>query len=181
MKEMRICSGEKEIDVKFIVGIVILLVIFGVVGGSFWNLVARQAQKDKQEEARLENEAIRAIYVEAGDILKEMVFVDMDKKTVFKAAIPKEGIYNKNDKLIAGDTLENGDMVKIYGDRNMTRSIPAQYPGITKMKRNGRASLEELQPYLEIANELLCGDSEEEDKSEVSEAVLYYFAGFSVG
>ena len=150
---------KKEIDVKFIVGIVILLVIFGVVGGSFWNLVARQAQKDKQEEARLENEAIRAIYVEAGDILKEMVFVDMDKKTVFK-----EGIYNKNDKLIAGDTLENGDMVKIYGDRNMTRSIPAQYPGITKMKRNGRASLEELQPYLEIANELLCGDSEEEDK-----------------
>ena len=102
---------KKEIDVKFIVGIVILLVIFGVVGGSFWNLVARQAQKDKQEEARLENEAIRAIYVEAGDILKEMVFVDMDKKTVFKAAIPKEGIYNKNDKLIAGDTLENGDMV----------------------------------------------------------------------
>ena len=51
--------------------------------------------------------------MEAGDILKEMVFVDMDKKTVFKAAIPKEGIYNKNDKLIAGDTLENGDMVKI--------------------------------------------------------------------
>ena len=73
---------KKEIDVKFIVGIVILLVIFGVVGGSFWNLVARQAQKDKKEEARLENEAIRAIYVEAGDILKEMVFVDMDKKMI---------------------------------------------------------------------------------------------------
>jgi uncharacterized protein YneF (UPF0154 family) len=154
---------KKEIDVKFIVGTVILLVIFGLVGGSFWNLVARQAEKDKQEEARLEKEAIRAIYVEAGDVLKEMVFVDMDKKTVFKAAVPKEGIYNRNDKLIAGDILENGDMVKIYGDGNMTKSIPAQYPGVTKMKRNGRAALDELQPYLEIANELLCGDSEEED------------------
>lgn len=154
---------KKEIDVKFIVGTVILLVIFGLVGGSFWNLVARQAEKDKQEEARLEKEAIRAIYVEAGDVLKEMVFVDMDKKTVFKAAVPKEGIYNRNDKLIAGDILENGDMVKIYGDGNMTKSIPAQYPGVTKMKRNGRAALYELQPYLEIANELLCGDSEEED------------------
>ena len=154
---------KKEIDVKFIVGTVILLVIFGLVGGSFWNLVARQAEKDKQEEARLEKEAIRAIYVEAGDVLKEMVFVDMDKKTVFKAAVPKEGIYNRNDKLIAGDILENGDMVKIYGDGNMTKSIPAQYPGVTKMKRNGRAALDELQPYLEIANELLCGDSEEVD------------------
>ena len=148
---------KKENDVKFIVGIIILLVIFGVVGGSFWNLVAKQAEKDKQEEARLEQEAIRAIYV-------EMVFVDMDKKKVFKADIPKEGIYNRNDKLIAGDTLENGDMVKVYGDGNMTKSIPASYPGVTKMKRNGRATLEELQPYLEIANGLLCGDSEEEDK-----------------
>ena len=156
--------AKKENDVKFIVGIIILLVIFGVVGGSFWNLVAKQAEKDKQEEARLEQEAIRAIYVEAGDVLKEMVFVDMDKKTVFKADIPKEGIYNRNDKLIAGDTLENGDMVKVYGDGNMTKSIPASYPGVTKMKRNGRATLEELQPYLEIANGLLCGDSEEEDK-----------------
>ena len=151
MKEMRICSGEKRNRCK-------IHCRNCHSSGDLWR------SKDKKEEARLENEAIRAIYVEAGDILKEMVFVDMDKKTVFKAAIPKEGIYNKNDKLIAGDTLENGDMVKIYGDRNMTRSIPAQYPGITKMKRNGRASLEELQPYLEIANELLCGDSEEEDK-----------------
>ena len=54
---------KKKIDVKFIVGIVILLVIFGVVGGSFWNLVARQAQKDKQEEARLENEAISELFM----------------------------------------------------------------------------------------------------------------------
>ena len=163
MKEMRICSGEKRNRCK-------IHCRNCHSSGDLWRsrrLVLEsgcQTGTERQEEARLENEAIRAIYVEAGDILKEMVFVDMDKKTVFKAAIPKEGIYNKNDKLIAGDTLENGDMVKIYGDRNMTRSIPAQYPGITKMKRNGRASLEELQPYLEIANELLCGDSEEEDK-----------------
>ena len=47
---------KKENDVKFIVGIIILLVIFGVVGGSFWNLVAKQAEKDKQEEARLKPE-----------------------------------------------------------------------------------------------------------------------------
>ena len=156
---------KREIDVKFIVGTILLLVLFGVVGGSFWNTVAKQAEKDKQEEARQEKEAIRAIYVEAGDVLKKMVFVDMDRKTVFTADIPKEGIYNKNDKLMEGETLENGDMVKIYGDGNLTRSIPAQYPDVTKMKRIGRATLEELQPYLEIANELLYGDSKEDDKN----------------
>lgn len=156
---------KKKIDVKFIVGMIILLLIFGVVGGSFWNMVARQAEKDRQEEARLDQEAIRAICVEVGDILKSMVFVDMDKKTVFSAEVPKKGIYNQKDVLIAGDTLVNGDMVKIYGDGNMTRSIPAQYPDVTKMKRIGRATLEELQPYLEIANELLYGDSKEDDKN----------------
>ena len=145
---------KKKIDVKFIVGMIILLLIFGVVGGSFWNMVARQAEKDRQEEVRLDQEAIRAICVEVGDILKSMVFVDMDKKTVFSAEVPKKGIYNQKDVLIAGDTLVNGDMVKIYGDGNMTRSIPAQYPDVTKMKRIGRATLEELQPYLEIAKEL---------------------------
>ena len=155
---------KKKIDVKFIVGMIILLLIFGVVGGSFWNMVARQAEKDRQEEARLDQEAIRAICVEVGDILKTMVFVDMDKKTVFSAEVPKEGIYNQKGALIAGDTLVNGDMVKIYGDGNMTRSIPAQYPDVTKMKRIGRATLEELQPYLEIAKELLYGDGKEEDK-----------------
>ena len=156
---------KKKIDVKFIVGMIILLLIFGVVGGSFWNMVARQAEKDRQEEARLDQEAIRAICVEVGDILKTMVFVDMDKKTVFSAEVPKEGIYNQKGALIAGDTLVNGDMVKIYGDGNMTRSIPAQYPDVTKMKRIGRATLEELQPYLEIAKELLYGDSKEDDKN----------------
>lgn len=156
---------KKKIDVKFIVGMIILLLIFGVVGGSFWNMVARQAEKDRQEEVRLDQEAIRAICVGVGDILKSMVFVDMDKKTVFSAEVPKKGIYNQKDVLIAGDTLVNGDMVKIYGDGNMTRSIPAQYPDVTKMKRIGRATLEELQPYLEIANELLYGDSKEDDKN----------------
>ena len=156
---------KKKIDVKFIVGMIILLLIFGVVGGSFWNMVARQAEKDRQEEVRLDQEAIRAICVEVGDILKSMMFVDMDKKTVFSAEVPKKGIYNQKDVLIAGDTLVNGDMVKIYGDGNMTRSIPAQYPDVTKMKRIGRATLEELQPYLEIANELLYGDSKEDDKN----------------
>jgi len=40
---------KKEIDVKFIVGIVILLVIFGVVGGSFWNLVDRHRKTNRRK------------------------------------------------------------------------------------------------------------------------------------
>lgn len=145
---------KKKTDIKFAVGMLILIAVLVGIGSSFWKVVALQAEKDMAEEARQEQEAIRAICVETGDVLKEQVFVDMDTKTVFKANIPKEGIYNRNDKLIAGDVLENGDMVRIYGDNIMTRSIPAQYPGVTKMKRMGRATLEELEPYLEIVDNM---------------------------
>lgn len=64
---------KKENDVKFIVGIIILLVIFGVVGGSFWNLVAKQAEKDKQRKPALSRKPSARSTVEAGDVLKEMV------------------------------------------------------------------------------------------------------------
>ena len=146
---------KKKTDVKFIVGMVILVAVMAVMCGSFWKVVSMQAAKDKEDEARQEQEAIRAICVEAGDGLKEQVFVDMTTKTVFKADIPSEGIYNRNGKLIQGDVLENGDMVKIYGDSVMTRSIPAQYPGVTKMQRMGRATLEEAQPYQQIVDDLM--------------------------
>ena len=147
--------NKKKADVKFIVGMVILVAVMAVMCGSFWKVVSMQAAKDKEDEARQEQEAIRAICVEAGDGLKEQVFVDMTTKTVFKADIPSEGIYNRNGKLVQGDVLENGDMVKIYGDSVMTRSIPAQYPGVTKMQRMGRATLEEAQPYQQIVDDLM--------------------------
>lgn len=146
---------KKKTDMKFVVGMVILVAVMALMCGSFWKVVSMQAAKDKEEEARQEQDAIRAICIEAGDTLKEQVFVDMDTKTVFKAEIPSEGIYNRNGKLIQGDVLENGDMVRIYGDAVMTRSIPAQYPGVTKMQRMGRATLEEAQPYQQIVNDLM--------------------------
>lgn len=92
--------NKKKDDVKFIVGMVILVAVLAVMCGSFWKVVSMQAAKDKEDEARQEQEAIRAICVEAGDGLKEQVFVDMTTKTVFKADIPSEGIYNRNGKLV---------------------------------------------------------------------------------
>lgn len=145
---------KKQTDVKFIVGIVILAVILILMGCSFWKVVALQAERDREEEARIEEMAISAIYVEAGEYLKQPLFVDMDTNAVFTAPIPEEGIHNKKGTLIRDDVLENGDKVKIYGDGAITRSIPGKYPGVTKMQRIGRASLEETDEYLKLVNEM---------------------------
>lgn len=144
---------KKKIDWKFMIGMAVLIIVFVGIAGFFWTTVADQAELVKQEEAEMEANAITAIYVQTGDILKESYFVDMKNYTVFTAPIPEKGIYNKKGKLIEGDVLERGDMVKIYGDGAMTMSIPAQYPGVTKMQRTGRATLEETEEYEKIAAE----------------------------
>ncbi len=193
---------KKERDWKMIIGMTILIVVFCIIGFFFWNTVAKQAELVKEEEKKAEEEAIVAIYMVMGDILKQPVFVDTDTKTIFTAEIPEEGIYNKkgvlvegdvleigdvvkiygdgqpvfvdtdtktiftaeipeegiyNKKgvLVEGDVLEIGDVVKIYGDGRMTYSMPGQYPGVTKMKRVRRASLEEAEEYKKIIQEAL--------------------------
>lgn len=154
---------EKKTDYKFIIGMIVLVAVMVLTGVFFWKTVAREAEKDLAEEARQEAEAIDAICVEVGDYFKEQVFVDMDTKTVFKAEIPDEGIYNRKGTLIKGDVLEDGDMVRIYGDNVLTEDVPARYPGITKMQRTGRATLAEAEPWQELAQEYMSQVSASEE------------------
>lgn len=142
-------NKREKTDMKMVIGIILMVIIFGFIGGSFWHMVGKDAEKMREEEALQEASAISAIYVETGGFLKMSMFVDLETGTVFNADIPAEGIYNKNGKLAEGDVLELGDTVKIYGDGIMTRSDPAKYPGVTKMERTGRASLEDTQKYLD--------------------------------
>ena len=146
-ERMEYLKNKKERDWKFIIGMIVLLAIFAVMGGAFWNMVGKQAQMVREEEQKEEANAISAIYIETGEFLKTGVFVDLNNGTIFSADIPAEGIYNKKGKLISDDVLENGDKVKIYGDGIMLESFPGQYPGVTKIQRTGRASLEETQEY----------------------------------
>ena len=148
-------NNKKERDWKFIIGMIVLLGIFALMGGSFWSMVGKQAQIVKEEEQRQEEMAVSAIYVEAGELLKTGMFVDLNSGNVFEANVPSEGIYNKKGTLISGDVLENGDKVKIYGDGVMLETFPGRYPNVTKMQRIGRASLEETQEYQDKVNSLL--------------------------
>lgn len=142
-------------DIKMIVGWIVLIAVLLAIGGGFWGTVADQAEQMEQEEARQEETAVTAMYVETGELLYGSVFVDMENQTVFTAEVPKEGIYNKNNKLEADGILEHGDIVKIYGDGAMTMSIPAQYPGVTKMQVIRRGNTKEMAACEETAAEVL--------------------------
>ena len=175
----------KERDWKFIIGMIVLLAIFAVLGGAFWNMVGKQAQMVREEEQKEEANAISAIYIETGEFLKTGVFVDLNNGTIFSADIPAEGIYNKKGKLISDDVLENGDKVKIYGDGIMLESFPGQYPGVTKIQRTGRASLEETQEYEEQVTGMMTPVADQEGKEETEKELrktsLDYFTDIRNG
>jgi len=76
---------KKERDWKFIIGMIVLIAIFAVMGGAFWNMVGKQAQIVKEDEQQQEANAISAIYIETGEFLKTGVFVDMNNGTIFSS------------------------------------------------------------------------------------------------
>ena len=137
-------------DWKFMIGMAVLVAVMALICVFFWKTVAQQAALVKEEEAREEASAVRAICMYYGDVLKTDVFVDMDSKEIFCAEIPSEGIVNKAGTMIHGDVLEEGDMVRIYGslssEQKDSHGFPV-YTGITKMQRIGRATLEEAEEY----------------------------------
>lgn len=148
---------QKKTDKKMIVGLIIILAVLVVAGGFFWSRVGLEAQKVKEEEAREEAMAISAIYIEYGDVLKEQVFVDMDTEALFTAEIPEEGIRDEKGQPKAGDKLEHGDTVKVYGNGVMGMSLPGVYAGVTKIQRTGHASDDEIEKYEQVVQEVLKG------------------------
>ena len=147
-------------DYKFIVGMVILVGVMVFVCGFFWTNVSEQAHILREEEARKAQQTINAIYVYADEARQEGVYVNMDApEEVFAAAVPKEGIYNKNGTLIEGDVPEEGDMFRIYGDRSFTQDVPPVYEKVEKMERTGRSTLEEAEKFREAAKAALNQES----------------------
>lgn len=144
------------------IGMIILLIGFLVIAAGFWGTVSKQARLVKEEEQKIEDMAITAVYMEYGEFLKQGFFMNLETEMLFTANVPREGIYNKNDHLIPGDVLEVGDIVKIYGDGAITLSIPGNYPGVTKMKRAGRATLEEVSEYQKVVDGQMKGQEIEE-------------------
>ena len=51
-------KNKKERDWKFIIGMIVLLAIFAVMGGAFWNMVGKQAQMVREEEQKEEENKI---------------------------------------------------------------------------------------------------------------------------
>ncbi len=149
-------NREEGRDWKFIIGTVILAAVMILMGTFFWRTVADQAALVKEEEAREEAQAVNAIYMHYGDVFKTGIFVDMNTKQLFTAEIPAEGIVNKKGTMIHGDVLEEGDMVRIYGDNVISPAEEGQLPvyeNISRMQRTGRATLEEAEEYRRIVKE----------------------------
>lgn len=139
-------------DMKFIVGMLILIIGLGAICGGFWSMVSKQAAMVKEQEALEEANAVNAMYIEVGEFDKTGYFVDMDSHKVFTAEIPDNGIMNQKGRWIPDDVLQTGDEVRIYGEgiQDTDDGEVGRYEVVSKMQRIERATLEQVQPYFEL-------------------------------
>lgn len=78
------------------------------------------------------------------------MFVDLESETPFEAEFPKEQVFREDGQALSLEKIGSGDIFKIYGDGVMTKSVPAQYTGVTKMVRIHLGSPEDTEPYEEL-------------------------------
>mgnify|MGYP000110909899 CR=1 FL=1 len=70
-----------------------------------------------------------------GETVGNYLFVDTRNGTPFTGPLPEGAVLDERGDELESWELENGDVVKIYGNGAMTMSYPGQYPGITKIIR----------------------------------------------
>ena len=97
--------------------------------------------------------AIDAMYVEIGSH-GDYMFVHVDTETPFTAEFPTGQVFRENGEKLSREQISTGDVFRIYGDGAMTMSLPAQYPGVTRMVRIKYGSPEDAEQYNEILNNL---------------------------
>lgn len=125
---------------------VVLILALVAMAGGFWFFVGKQAQIEKEREEAL---AIEAMYVEIGTH-GDYMFVDLESETPFEAEFPKGQVFREDGQALSLEKIGSGDIFKIYGDGVMTKSVPAQYTGVTKMVRIHLGSPEDTEPYEEL-------------------------------
>ncbi len=133
-----------------VLGMVALTLALAAMIGGFWIFVGDQAAKEQEREEAL---AIEAMYVEIGSH-GDYAFVNIDTETPFIAEFPKGQVFREDGEALSLEKISTGDVFKIYGDGAMTMSIPAQYPGVTRMVRIKYGSPEDAEQYSDVLEQL---------------------------
>ena len=103
---------------------------------------------------------MQAVYLEKED--GNSIFVNLEAEYPFHGTVPEDAVYDESGKKITPDDLNNGDVVDIYGNGMIAESYPAQYHGITEIRRTGQANQEYIRQYGHYLDELFI----EKDPSE---------------
>lgn len=111
-----------------------------------------------------EEEVFRAVLLLSNT--GEELFVDIENDNPFFGTIPEE-ILDENGDAITADKMNSGDVYLVYGNQVMTRSYPAQYPGIEKLVRQESANQEYIEKYQQLL-EQFCPEPDTTQPPELS-------------
>lgn len=122
------------------ISLLIILVLFSV------SLTSCKEEKKTKEKSTKENHSpIEAMYVPCED--DKYIFFDRSTESPFYAIIPEDKLYDEHKNKIKQKDLGAGDILVCYGDGRMLQSYPGQYPGVTKMVRIKKGTVEDTEKY----------------------------------
>lgn len=128
----------------------IIIAVTGVLAAAAAVSVFWFGKEKKDREA--ENTALEALFLRdgSGETIGNYLFVNTQNGTPFTGPLPEGSILDEQGENLAQWELENGDVVKIYGNGIMTMSYPGQYPGITRIVRTEKQNRKLLEQYGEL-------------------------------
>ena len=134
-----------------------------------------QSQTDRRAESAVGSETLSlAAASESEAPLRAMLLSQLDgayllvvqeTEVPFTSPLSAE-IYGLNGEELAASDLSAGDIVDVYGDGAMTRSYPAQYPGVQKVQLVSEGTPEDAAPY----QSLLSSSASASPEAETSDA-----------
>jgi len=101
-KGVEYLKNKKERDWKFIIGMIVLLAIFAVMGGAFWNMVGKQAQMVREEEQKEDHNNVDDTGI---DYQADTIYVR------FKDTAPAETVGQLADTILVLDSVKDAIVI----------------------------------------------------------------------
>lgn len=126
--------------------------MIGVLLASVLILGTGCGKKENTTKEKEEIPTVEGVYLTYGEEQEFYIFADIKNETLFEAEIPDGKLFDKNGEKISKENLQAGDTIEIYGNGAVTRSLPPQYAGVTKMIRTEKGDqkiAEKYQPLID--------------------------------
>lgn len=137
-----------NIGKTLLIGVASALLVCGIAGCA----PTPSSEKHSASEDSDQSVSQRAIVLRIQD--GTALFADESTQNVYVPGLPEGAIYGLDGDTIAASELQPGNIVEVDGNGIMLESYPGQYPGITRIAVVEKGSIDSIEPYRAVIDQV---------------------------